>query len=75
MRKGVPRVGSVSKRSAAAFQMVNLISQLIDFPDEPFLGEKRGQRLVRFKNTRIHTQIINETSPEIVDFILALLLW
>lgn len=56
MTKGVPRVGSVSKHSAAAFQMVNLISQLINFSNEPFLGEKWGLKLACFNNTELHTQ-------------------
>lgn len=64
-------MGSVSKRAAAPFQMVNLISQLIDFSDEPFLGEKWGPRLVCFNNTELHTQNMLENlskmSSEMVD--------
>lgn len=36
-RLRLPRVSSVSKRATAAFQMVNLVSQLVNLSNQPFL--------------------------------------
>ena len=36
----VPRVSSISKCPAAAFQMVDLISQFLNLSNQPFLSER-----------------------------------
>ena len=43
----VPWVSSISKRPTATFQMVDLISQLLNLSNQTFLRERRGiMRLV-----------------------------